>query len=253
MREHRYYAKKSTITPEHKGCTAFYAAINKYGFTEMRGEVLITCADKDLKDYETKMIVEHKTLAPNGYNLTSGGEQPTVADEVKAKMPDAIREGVKRNIESFRTHKEDLEGLPMYVCRVGKDEPGKLRGYSIKGHPKCKFKRFVSRTKPLLSLKANVIEFLKTLENSVHESHHTIKHNRGIPKGISTSVKHPGGYQVAFEFRKKTYTKYFGRNAPVDNLTDALIWMTLEKVSLELHEEQSSTTKCQSALKELKI
>ena len=40
----------------------------------MKTEILLECNNEDLNFYETAMIKAHDTLAPYGYNLTTGGE-----------------------------------------------------------------------------------------------------------------------------------------------------------------------------------
>lgn len=48
---------------------------------------LITCFSKeDLNYFEKKLISELNTISPNGYNLTSGGQNYDFTEEVKQKM-----------------------------------------------------------------------------------------------------------------------------------------------------------------------
>jgi group I intron endonuclease len=54
-----------------------YAALRKYGPDEFVREILLESDDKaELSNLEIKMIAEHGTLWPTGYNLTTGGEYP---------------------------------------------------------------------------------------------------------------------------------------------------------------------------------
>lgn len=63
--------------------TALANAVRKYG---MPGpEVLLVCEDADAPGYERMVIRSHGTLAPGGYNLTTGGE------ESKAQHPETRR------------------------------------------------------------------------------------------------------------------------------------------------------------------
>ncbi len=68
----------------------FHAAIRKYGFDAMKVETLHDSCDLDeLHALEVQTIAELNTLAPNGYNLTSGGEGTSnhvVTDEQKANL-----------------------------------------------------------------------------------------------------------------------------------------------------------------------
>lgn len=61
-------------------------AIRKYGPDAFVCSVLGTATSQnELDALETKFILELQTLSPAGYNLTTGGEHPTVTDEVRAK------------------------------------------------------------------------------------------------------------------------------------------------------------------------
>jgi len=53
---------------------AIHNALNKYG-EDVKWEVLTVCSSyEEAKEMEVKFIAELNTLAPNGYNLTSGGD-----------------------------------------------------------------------------------------------------------------------------------------------------------------------------------
>lgn len=67
-------------------CHAIKAAIKKYGFKNFKKEVLHSnVLLSDLPDLEVKEIASHQTLAPNGYNLTKGGEYNPM-DEPATRM-----------------------------------------------------------------------------------------------------------------------------------------------------------------------
>ena len=56
------------------GCPALQDAVKKYGIENFNFEVLIICFDEDRYKYEMEYIKKYNTMAPNGYNLTPGGE-----------------------------------------------------------------------------------------------------------------------------------------------------------------------------------
>lgn len=56
------------------GCPALQDAIKKYGVDNFSFKVLIICFDEDRYEYEKEYIKKYNSIAPNGYNLTSGGE-----------------------------------------------------------------------------------------------------------------------------------------------------------------------------------
>jgi group I intron endonuclease len=74
--------------------SAIKDAISKHGAASMRCEVLVIADDAEyLAELERKAIVAFGTLAPNGYNLTGGGESASwhVDRELhKASMKEAM-------------------------------------------------------------------------------------------------------------------------------------------------------------------
>src|SRR5271157_1134009 len=81
--------KRWFLHKNRKGCTALSNAIDKYGADNFNMEVLFSVPTREMAgDLEIEYIKRYNTKAPNGYNLTDGGEG------VKA-MPDEIR--LKRN------------------------------------------------------------------------------------------------------------------------------------------------------------
>jgi group I intron endonuclease len=58
----------------NKGCPALRDAIGKYGVESFVFEILIFCFEEDRFKYEMEYIAKYNSMAPNGYNLTRGGE-----------------------------------------------------------------------------------------------------------------------------------------------------------------------------------
>ena len=56
------------------GCPALQDAVKKYGISNFKFEVLIICFDEDRYKFEKEYIQKYNSIAPNGYNLTKGGE-----------------------------------------------------------------------------------------------------------------------------------------------------------------------------------
>ena len=56
------------------GCPALQDAVKKYGIENFRFDVLIICFDEDRYKFEMEYIKKYNSIAPNGYNLTKGGE-----------------------------------------------------------------------------------------------------------------------------------------------------------------------------------
>ena len=77
---------------KHSGCRALKAAIRKYGWEAFRVQVLeANVSEAGLRDRERELIAEHGTEAPNGYNLTPGGEiTPMIFPSVVAKRRETM-------------------------------------------------------------------------------------------------------------------------------------------------------------------
>lgn len=68
----------------YKGCTRFYAAIQKYGFCNFKREIIEECDNKILNDKEQYWIAYYNSTDQNiGYNILSGGDDgPDVSKRV---------------------------------------------------------------------------------------------------------------------------------------------------------------------------
>lgn len=77
-REHTYRSSS---------CSAIHRAIKKYGKDNFEIKVIDTAESiSELKEKEAYWIAKLNTLAPNGYNLTTGGEHPLWSDASKQKL-----------------------------------------------------------------------------------------------------------------------------------------------------------------------
>lgn len=161
-------------------CVAIYNAIQKYGFDSFKIEVLCETDDEDEMDMlETKYIAELNTLAPNGYNIRTGGakgsrhcaesrERMRLAklgeknhNFGKPRTPETrikislSKKGEKHHfygktltykhkLNLSKAHKKD--DLPMYLVRI-KARPKQYcsAGYAVANHPKLKNKYFTSK------------------------------------------------------------------------------------------------------------
>lgn len=80
IRDSRYGSKK-----------AFHAAIRKHGERNFTFEIVLSCFDKAALDYaEDHFITELDTLAPNGYNIKTGGANgrlpPNICIQISNKL-----------------------------------------------------------------------------------------------------------------------------------------------------------------------
>jgi group I intron endonuclease len=70
------------------GCIAIDGSIKKYGIENFDISVIDDTATtiEELNTLEEKYILEYNSLSPNGYNLTTGGNNRIPTDEIREKM-----------------------------------------------------------------------------------------------------------------------------------------------------------------------
>lgn len=86
-------------------------AVAKYGWQVFSLEILELCSEDNLNGAETAWIARLGTLAPNGYNLnTGGGQGRTVTEEVRARISEATRLGLTPDVIANRATK--IRGRP---------------------------------------------------------------------------------------------------------------------------------------------
>ncbi len=56
------------------GSKIVYQAIKKYGLNSLKFDILCEGCEEDIKKLEIAMIEKYNSVAPGGYNLTTGGE-----------------------------------------------------------------------------------------------------------------------------------------------------------------------------------
>lgn len=92
---------------------ALYAALRKYGPESFTRELLAECDDwGELCQMEIAAIREHKTFAPNGYNLTTGGEgiPGPRSEETKRRISVAQKKRYQRPEERERLRQAGIKG-----------------------------------------------------------------------------------------------------------------------------------------------
>lgn len=175
-----------------------YNAMVKYGIDKFDIQALADIDSRLLNKYETYYIDLFNTIAPNGYNLTSGGDSGYALSEATKLL---IKRQKHANIDNVRNEK--LIGLPVYTAYRNHKTLGEQ--ILINGHPLCKHKTFSAINYGSFdSTKKAVIDFIDTLERNGFA--HNSKNNPELPKGL---VKTNKGYRVNKIFSGKTYDKRF--------------------------------------------
>lgn len=112
--QHKYYAKIGSNGFLHR-------AISKYGPEVFTVEQIDSASSlKGLNEKEIFHIARLNTLAPNGYNLTIGGEGAEMTADVRAKLAQACTgwkhtEEAKRKIS--QNHRQNYQAMPKEVAQ----------------------------------------------------------------------------------------------------------------------------------------
>lgn len=106
------------------GCTAFSAAIAKYGWGNFKHKLLEeNLTVEEANEKEIFWIAKFNTLSPNGYNLVTGGGGRGIPTEETRQRMSASSKGHKRNVG---VKLSELGKLNMSIAAIGK--PGTTVG-----------------------------------------------------------------------------------------------------------------------------
>jgi group I intron endonuclease len=121
------------------GCPALCDAVNKYGISNFKFEIIIICFDEDASYYECEYIKKFNTIVPNGYNITKGGDG---GGFVGKKHSDKTKELIKnRMIQYFKDpekRKDNSTRLKRFYEQEGSKELARIRTISSEKWKKAK-------------------------------------------------------------------------------------------------------------------
>lgn len=79
--------QRISLNPNNKDFSFIHSSIRKYGVDNFTFDVIDTAENKEeLNEKEIYYIKKFNSMAPNGYNLTSGGQSPRVLSERTRKL-----------------------------------------------------------------------------------------------------------------------------------------------------------------------
>lgn len=173
FREHVHDSKK-----ENGGnCRLLNYALRKYGKENTVLEVLTTVKIEEMTRYEDYFMNQYNSMAPNGYNLKSGGRCGHYSPEMIAnrkyikgeshhnygkKLSKEHREKIsKKLIDNVIRYGHDGLKLPKYIKYVVKID---REGYGIYSHPLCKERTFSSKSLSLEEKKKLALNYLSDLD-----------------------------------------------------------------------------------------
>ena len=124
---------------EHKnpksGCRVFNNAIKKYGWNNFLCEILIDDISINESNYwEEYYIEKYNTLAPNGYNLNTGGNSKTPSDDTRIKLKEfqsnkILNEDTKQKISNTLKGHQCLDETKQ---KISSSLTGRFRLESVK-------------------------------------------------------------------------------------------------------------------------
>lgn len=129
------------IADKNKKNYPFYNAIRKYGFDNFTWEVLYQSKEKlhTLEEMESFFICEYHTLAPNGYNMKTGGEGGNLSLNSRKKIS-VSRIGIKfsdehiKNLSVSHLNKKHTEEQKLKISQALK---GKIKILKMISCPHC--------------------------------------------------------------------------------------------------------------------
>lgn len=94
----------------YEGCTAFYRAVVKYGWDNIRHEVLYSDLDRETAcAIEQQLIAKYDSTNPlKGYNLTTGGDHYEYTPEVAQRLGESLKKAYKERPE-LRAHLSEIQ------------------------------------------------------------------------------------------------------------------------------------------------
>jgi len=161
----RWNQHKQTIEI-NKGCPALRDAVKKYGIDNFEFSVLIICFDDDRFKHEIEYIKKYNSVAPNGYNLTNGGEGGGFQGKTHTEE---VKNGIKNKLKQ------------KYI-----DNPELKKQLSERN------KIVMSNPEVRANIKNGILnseKWKKVVENMRSGNHKNSKHSEEIKTKISESLK----------------------------------------------------------------
>lgn len=121
----------------YKLCTAFYRAILKYGWDNIKHDVLITgLTENEACALEVELVAEYNSADPRyGYNLTYGGEHYTPNNEWRKRASESHKRFYSNNPEARAKISESKTGRK--ASQSTKNKMSEARKKYLSEHPEA--------------------------------------------------------------------------------------------------------------------
>lgn len=190
-------------------CTYLYRSMIKHGCENFTMEVLAEVDDSELDALEIKFIAEIGTLAPGGYNLTTGGGHYRHCDRTKQMLSEKVKAAMLADIDKFRTSPNTI-GMPAYIAYK---DIGSYKAYYINNHPRCQRKYFSEVTHGSIEAAKNAcIEYVHELEALSEERAMQL-----VEKPMKGIRKVANGYRARKIINGVSYEKSFTNKTKSDD------------------------------------
>lgn len=211
---------KGHVCPS-SGCPLVRNAYQKYKTFEV--ETILEVENSQLSFWEKHYIKEYRTLCPNGYNLTEGGEGGVPCEETRRKM----RESQSKRVVHDHWRQQISKGL---------------MGHAVSNETKEKIRqaRLARPNRPSEDNRRKINERIRTLEVREKGSKNRRKDNKDLPLYVQTvrkktnpgyCVQLPGQPQKHFTSKKLSME---------EKLALALAWREENIQKLEKSNDENS-------------
>lgn len=222
-RVHKHCAKRG-----HGG--AIYNAMRKYGISNF--EISVVCSAnsvEELNQLEKLCVAEYNSLAPNGYNLRTGGDRYEYTDESRKKMSESHKgkpNGRKKGVDFLSPEAREKarqksigripwnfgKHMPEEYCKKlsesRKGQVGHFKGKRLSEEHIQKLRDAWKRRKPVSD---ETKKKLSTVLKGKNLGKHHTEETKQILRIASTGNKNSLGYHPTEEQRKNMSIAHVGK------------------------------------------
>lgn len=194
-------------------CGIFYKAIQKYGFEKFKVEILEEPLKELLDKKEQEWIAFLDTRAPNGYNITDGGNSHNIKKVYQYSCDGEFLQEFNSLTEAAKSINKSIQGISDCLHERKKASYGYIWSFEKKDQINP-VKYILNEEKKVYSYSLNG-DFVREYK-SITEAANAVGANRcDIKKAINKKIRWSKGYQWSFEKVDKMPVITSGRNGGI--------------------------------------